>query len=381
MISNIFQPVLQSLVKIDAVAVAPIRATLTNPFPIASDASKVDRIDNVIVRIKTAEGILGYGEAAPYYGISGDLQQSVLADVHTIVPELRWTYFDAFTLETMLRRMRFSSSRAAVEMAFLDALSKRAQVPLTQVLHPAAHQAVLSTDITIPLLPKEIGARLAHQYAQDGFRRWKIKVGNGVVIDFDRIIAVAEATHSIGAFTYLVDANEGYSVRDAIELIRRLAEQHLAPQIFEQPVRREDVAGLKKVRSGIREFGTAVFADEAVYTAADAERLAAENAVDGFNLKIMKHGGLLEALRIAAIARRNSLNLMIGGMVETRLAMTASLHLAHAIGNISWLDLDTPYLLSEDSFSGGLRYQPPSLYLPSGHGIGVGVNPNLIFEN
>lgn len=114
-----------------------------------------------------------------------------------------------------------------------------------------------------------------------------------------------------------------------------------------------------------------VFADESVYDVEDARRIIRSGSADGINLKLMKHGGIVEAMRIAELAGANGLKLMIGGMVETRLAMTASLHLASALGGVHWLDLDTPLFLNEEILAGGMIYCGPQLRLPDAPGIGV----------
>ncbi|MBI5300407.1 MAG: hypothetical protein HY877_08995 [Deltaproteobacteria bacterium] len=155
-------------------------------------------------------------------------------------------------------------------------------------------------------------------------------------------------------------------------LIRRLAVMDIVPIIFEQPVRRDDIEGLRRVREEANKYGTMVFADESVYSLRDAQTVLDAKSVGGINLKLMKHGGLLEAMRIADFAHEHGLKLMIGGMVESRLGMSASLHFALAIGgDVVWFDLDTPMLIEGDPLSGGLQYTGPSMTLPQSPGIGV----------
>lgn len=118
-------------------------------------------------------------------------------------------------------------------------------------------------------------------------------------------------------------------------------------------------------------MGVLLIADESVYHATKAHYLAEEELVDGFNLKLAKHGDLQEAIAIAEVANQHGLYLMVGGMVETRLGMSAMFHLALALGNVMWCDLDTPLLLDDRHFAGGIVYNGSMMTAPQGAGIGV----------
>jgi L-alanine-DL-glutamate epimerase-like enolase superfamily enzyme len=173
-----------------------------------------------------------------------------------------------------------------------------------------------------------------------------------------------------GKLSLLADANEGYNLSDALAFIRNCG---IGVKIFEQPVQRHSIDELRAVKQFGDIFNVMVFADESVYTAHDAVHFIKEGAVHGFNLKLMKNGGFIEALRIAKLAIDSGLQIMIGGMVETRLAMTAGLHLARTIGHahLNWVDLDTPMLLEENILTGGMIYDGPKLTLPDAPGLGV----------
>jgi L-alanine-DL-glutamate epimerase-like enolase superfamily enzyme len=140
------------------------------------------------------------------------------------------------------------------------------------------------------------------------------------------------------------------------------------PALFEQPVAKEDEEGLRRLTATRR---VPVAADESVASAADAARLAQNAAVDVLNIKLMKCG-IVEALDIAAIARTTGLHLMIGGMVESVLAMTVSACFAAGQGGFRFVDLDTPLFLAENPFDGGMTYHGGTIDLTlieAGHGV------------
>lgn len=369
--------ILNETLTLAQMSMVPFDADLMSPFPIASDpSSKNEATHNVLVALTSTDGISGVGEAAPFHGISGDTQETVLQELHSVAPHLLHSPMSCVELEQRLRRhLRFGSSRAAVEMAFLDLLAKKRKEPLYRLLNPKAWPHPAQTDITIPLVDKSMAVTLAEKYKEAGFSRIKVKVGDDRQASFERVVAISDVyrrERSEKPLELLIDANEGFSSIEAIALMRRLFVAHIVPKIFEQPVSRSDLPGLKLVTEDAHQWGTRVYADEAVYTADDARKLAEEQACDGINLKLMKQGGILEALRVVEVAQQHGLSLMIGGMMETRLAMTAAFHMALAVGSVHWYDLDTPLLLEERVLEGGLTYAGPRLALPEMKtGIGV----------
>lgn len=362
--------------KINNIRISPLHGSLRSPFAIATDRSKVAEIKNVMVSIDT-EDKSGIGESAPFFGISNDTQSMIIDDLEAAARELPGTELDVFSLEwAALDLLRFPSSRAGLEMAFLDALAKKKDVALHTLLNPSASTKLPPIDITIPLVGSAKAEALAAKYQRSGFTRIKVKVGDEIALAEARVAAIHSMYAKAGnaaSLELLIDANAAYDPNSAIELLARLAGNGVRIAVFEQPVERCDIWGMCAVRELARDFGTLVFADESVYTTEDAELIAKTHAADGINLKLMKHGGLIEAARVAEVAREHGLKLMIGGMVETRLAMSASLALAIGLGDVHWLDLDTPLLINEDSLSGGMSYKGPSI-TPSGDlGLGVAV--------
>jgi L-alanine-DL-glutamate epimerase-like enolase superfamily enzyme len=360
---------------VSSVAIAPLEGRLSQPFVIASDASKQERVDNVLVALEFGDGTVGFGEAAPYAGISGDSCEILWDEIRSSLIHLCDYEMTPYSFACLLRDVvRYPAARAALETAFLDAHAKRLGLSLCKFLSPRIETRPFITDITIPIVGTVEAARLAGKYREEGFERIKIKVGDDLDSAFDRVEAIVGAYAAGGlvdGLEVLLDANEGYDATDAIGLLDFMQSRlGVVPEIFEQPVRRDDIEGMRQVRIVASAFGTRVFADESVFTCYDAIKLIEADAADGINLKIMKHGGIIETLKIAERAIHAGLQLMIGGMVETQLAMTASLHLAQLIDPV-WLDLDTPLLMETLRLRGGMVYEGAQVMLPQESGIGV----------
>jgi L-alanine-DL-glutamate epimerase-like enolase superfamily enzyme len=221
------------------------------------------------------------------------------------------------------------------------------------------------TDITLPIVPAPSMVRLARDWHERGFRVFKVKVGRNV----DEDIAALEAVHrAVPGVTFRVDANAGFSARDAILLMAALERLGLRIECLEQPCAAGDLDALAAV---CRAVHPPVIADESVASLGDLARVAAAGAADGVNLKIAKSGGLLAAMRVGIEAQRRGMPVMVGGMVETRLGMTAGAHLVAALGGVPFVDLDTAWLLAEDPYEGGYRAVGPRYSLGEEPGLGV----------
>jgi L-alanine-DL-glutamate epimerase-like enolase superfamily enzyme len=246
----------------------------------------------------------------------------------------------------------------------LDALTKRGKLPLWSFFGGATTR--LTTDVTVTTGGRDRALLAAKAHAAAGFRSIKIKVGGGdLAADVDRVAAVRAGAPGAAI---LLDANASLSVADAVALVVALKGQGITPSLFEQPVRAGDDAGLAEVA---RSTGIPVAADESVGTAADALRLATSRSVQVLNIKTMKTG-IAESLDIASIARASGIDLMIGGNVESVLAMTTSACLAAGLGGFAFVDLDTPLFLAENPFDGGYRMVADDLDLTpieAGHGV------------
>ncbi len=347
-----------------ALSAEPLDVPLLEPFTIATGRSTSAR--NALVRVRLSNGVEGIGEAAPFPPSGGETQETALAAIAGMLPLLEG--HDVTQWRTLARRMTASfehqaSARAGVEAAMLDALARTWGVPLYRALGDAI--STVETDITIPIETPEHMRDLARRYAEQGASTLKIKVGADVDDDLDRVLAVVEGAPDCDI---MLDGNQGYTPSEALDLLRSLAQEDVAPILFEQPTHRHDLDGLKFVTE---RAGIPVAADESVHTAADALRVAKMGAANVINIKLMK-SGFAEALDIAAVCRAAHIDLMIGAMMESRLGVMASASLVAGIGGFRYVDLDTPMLLASDPFIGGYTQEGMVYHLDT-NALGMGV--------
>jgi L-alanine-DL-glutamate epimerase-like enolase superfamily enzyme len=350
-----------TIVRIDTEA---LDLDLTEPFGIAGGSAERARI--AVVRIELADGTVGLGEAAPLTAYNGERLEDALAAVNAarqgwLGAEARAWRQRSFELREPTRDS--AAARCALESALFDALARSAGWSLFEWFGGAG-PALLESDVTIPIMPPESARLAATRWASAGFRKLKIKVGSGA--DAERVLA-AHAGAPEAEIT--LDANAGLSVSEAQSLLDTLAKQGVRVALFEQPVAADDWVGLCALARSVR-----VAVDESVVTSADAlracERLGPPHAI---NVKLMK-SGICEALDIVAVARARGMSLMIGGMLESTLAMSCSACFAAGHGGFEFVDLDTPLFLVNSPLSGGYVQRGATLDVAAierGHGVSL----------
>ena len=229
------------------------------------------------------------------------------------------------------------------------------------------------TDVTIPIGALDACATSARAWAAKGFARLKVKIGGAGLDDaLARVLAVREGAPRV---ELVLDGNAGMTEADAIALVRALRSRGVAPVLFEQPCAKDDVDGLVAVgREGVRvaadESASSLDQVRALAERDNVRRLAVRGASLVVNVKPMKYG-FHEARAIVALAKERGLGLMIGGMVETKLAMSASACLCAAEGGFDFVDLDTPLFFARDPFVGGFAQDGERIDLAAiraGHG-------------
>lgn len=335
----------------------PLDIPMRKAFGIAGGAQ--EHAKNVLVTLTTDAGVIGIGEGAPFPAFNGETQEDVLASCAKV--DLRTIALDD-TAEIRNRlRGASPSARCAIETAVVDARARIANQPLHRYLAGGREaETHLVTDITITTGSVDEARREAREFA--AFSMLKIKIGAGDVDeDVARLHAIREARPDA---RLLVDANAGLTLDDALRFARETRDLKIA--MFEQPVR--EWAELVAFR---RETGALVAIDESVTCAEDVSKAKELGAADAVNIKIMK-SGIFEALAIAERASQEGLARMIGGMVESRLAMGTSACIAAGLGGFSFIDLDTPLFLAEDPFTGGYAQTDERLDLrpiTEGHGL------------
>ncbi len=330
---------------IRAIEFEPLNIPLLEPFVIA--IGRLDHVRNVLVTVRLENGVVGYGESAPLEPISGENQATVLATLGVCAAML--TGRDALEWRKLAADLKGvfgaqAAARAGLEMALLDAVTKTMRVPLYQFLGGAS--SYVETDLSIPIVEPERAAIVAREWVEQGGRVLKIKVGKSLDSDVARILAVKIAAPTL---EITLDANQGYNASQAVALLETLSRNGVRVAMFEQPVPKHDWLGMRFVTEHGR---VPVAADETVFGPYDALQIAAQGAANVVNIKLMKCG-LVEGMDIAAVCRAGHVGLMIGGMIESKLAMCCSAHFAAGLGGFDYIDLDTPMLLAENPFEGG----------------------------
>jgi L-alanine-DL-glutamate epimerase-like enolase superfamily enzyme len=320
----------------------PLCLRLRSPFRIAHGVSLTR--ENVLVRVESG---LGEAAAVSYYG-------ETAAGIAEYLSALELgTLDDPSVLEDLLERLPPGSAaaRAAVDMALHDLLGQRLGEPLFRVLGLNPDR-IPETSFTIALDTPEAMARAA---ADSGASILKIKLGAGE--DEARIRSVRSATRA----TLRVDANGGWTREQALRLLPLLRECEV--ELVEQPLPAGDLEGLAALRAS--RSRPPVFADESIRTTVDLAAHA--GSVDGVVVKLAKCGGIREALRQIALARALDLEVMLGCMIESSVAVTAAAHIAPLA---DYVDLDGPLLITNDPVR-GVRYEDGRLVLPEGPGLGL----------
>lgn len=322
---------------IKKVLVWPLQATLHQPFRIATGVH--DHLENIFVSIELADGSKGYGEAAVATHITGETIEDTLKNLQACAPWLEGQAATDYLKISAHLHERLSSNHcalAAVEMALFDALTRSLRIPLWRLWGTKPQR--LHSDITMVIASLEETREKAQHFYKQGFRSFKIKIGNDQDLNFQRIQAVKK---SVRRSKIILDTNQSSTALETVSFIKALNRVGIVPDLLEQPVPKEDWEGLQKIG---RDTKVCVCADESASTLENVITLIKKKMVGAINIKLMKTG-LVHALEISHWAKAHDMKLMIGGMLESNLAMTASAHMAAALGCFDFIDLDTPFFI------------------------------------
>jgi L-alanine-DL-glutamate epimerase-like enolase superfamily enzyme len=349
--------------RIVSVEVEPFQFQLRHPSIVAYDA--LEEVENVVVRIEVEGGLVGWGNAAPDFHVTGETPEGVL---RTLADHWRPLLLgaDARQIQSLWHQLQAEApgqptALAAVDVALYDLLGKAAGLPLVQLLGHARHR--IATSLTLSLEPLEQNLKRVREFCTAGARILKIKCGLDLREDVARIRAIRAAAGPSVLLT--LDANQGYDVEDSLALLAAVKDCQIA--FLEQPVPAADEEGLREL---VARSQIPVMADESVLDAHDLLQTPAQLV----NLKLMKMGGITGALQCNAVAEARGIPVMIGCMDESRISMAAATHLALALHNVAWADLDGHLDLVNDLATGAPSFSDGMLSVPSTPGLGIDVD-------
>jgi L-Ala-D/L-Glu epimerase len=341
-----------------------------HPFTIATGT--MEFAQNVFIRVHTDAGYYGVGECSAFPMIVGETQNTCYAVAQDFAN--MWKGKEALEMNARLAEIntyaKNTTIKSAFDMALHDIAAKHAQQPLYAYF--GGINKVIESDITVGIDTPQTMAEQALAFKNNGAHFIKVKLGKGAEADVERIKAIREA---IGFDIKIrIDANQGWTYDEALFALNALGKYDI--QFCEQPMRTWNDALLPTLRKNVP---VKIMADESVYLHYDAMRLIEADACDYINIKLSKSGGLQEAKRIVDVAEKAGIPCMMGGMLESRLALTANVHFAVSQTNILFYDMDTCLLGHKtDPIVGGVQFNGYNLQLPDAVGIGADVDDTFL---
>jgi len=359
--------------KIQSIRFGMLNVPLKTPFKTAMRTVK--EIEDVVVIVKTDTGHTGYGSAPATAVITGDTHGSIIEAISKVMsPALIGR--DIADLNKLINIAQDSivrnfSAKAAIEIAIYDLYGQLYDAPLYQLL--GGGDNVITTDITISVdyIDKMVEDTL--NAIEQGFETLKIKVGKDPALDIERIKAIYAAVNERALIR--LDANQGWTPKQTVSVLRELENSGVQLELVEQPVRGDDIEGMKYVTERI---DTPVMADESSFGPKEAIELIRTRAADIINIKLMKTGGISNAVKIADIAGIYGVNCMIGCMLESSIGVAAAAHIAVAKASvITKVDLDTPALGKYDPVTSGVQFNNSEIKITDLPGLGISKIDNL----
>ncbi|MGY3804836.1 mandelate racemase/muconate lactonizing enzyme family protein [Pigmentibacter ruber] len=360
--------------KIVDVKIGKIKVPLKRPFKTA--LRTVYFAEDIIVKLITQSGLIGFGSAAPTVAITGDSQDSIY---HTLKNVLlpRVIGQEIASIESIMSKIHVSlvhntSALSALDMAIYDLYAQSLNLPLYKLL--GGFRNLTFTSVTISANSSDVMVADALVALEDGFSDLKLKLGLDTNFDFDRVSNVRSAVGN--KIKISLDANQAWGAKEAVRLIQKIENAGLNIDFVEQPVLASRIDDLKFVTQHVM---TPILADESVFTPFDAFKICAKKAADMINIKLAKAGGIYQAQKILNIAEAVGMECIMGCMLESQVAVTAAAHLAAAKKTIVRCDLDSPALLAENPVVGGVTLDGNILSL-SENAAGLGIKDILNVE-
>ena len=332
---------------------------------------RVDALEDLIVIIECDDGTIGLGEGAPTPVITGETIGSMIACIDYIKPHILNRDIDNF--DDILKKihsliLKNTTAKSALEIALFDIKAKASKLPLYQLL--GGSKTIFTTDITISM--GDVGKMISdcQEAVALGYDTLKIKIGDNPEKDAERVFAIHSALEP--HIKIRLDANQGWTAKESVDLLQTLEKQGIIAEFIEQPVAAEDLDGFKYIKDRVQ---TPLLADESIFSLQDARYLLDRQAIDFVNIKLAKTAGISQALQLADLSGEYGVQCMIGCMLEGPISVAAGVHLASAKANtISLIDLDAVSLLASHPLKTSIDFNESKISLGCEYGLGMSLN-------
>ena len=349
-------------------------ASLKLKQPFITSLGYRDHANNVFVRIRTKEGLEGWGECSPYPPINGETVDTCFIVGKLLAEQvLGKDPRQPEVISRLMDRIIYgnTSIKSAIDIAIHDLAARAADQPLYAYLGGSIRKRI-HTDYTVSVNDPGQMVADAVKVNELGFPVIKVKLGDGGEKDVQRIKAIREA---VGYdIDIRIDANQGWAVQEAIDTLKDLEPYQI--QYCEEPISRHEYPRLKEVKE---HSPVMIMSDESVYDHHDAKKLIDQDLCDMINIKLGKSSGLVKAQKIIHQAEQVNMPMQIGGFLESRILFTANCHLAHTSALVQYFDFDSPLFMEENPVSGGMEYHDDwEITLPDAPGLGLEVSDDWL---
>jgi L-Ala-D/L-Glu epimerase / N-acetyl-D-glutamate racemase len=343
-----------------------LTAPLHTPFVTALRSAV--SLETLVVEIRTDDGLHGFGEAPQVWRVTGEslagAESCISGPLSDVLLNQSPTDLHDLLVATSEAVIGNFGAKAAVDVALHDLAARSTGQSLPRFLGTSRHR--VPTDVTVSAAAADSMSQTATERVADGFSVLKVKVGTAVALDVARVRAVRE---SVGPdIAIRVDANQGWTPREAIFAIRALEDADVGVEFVEQPVAAADLEGLAAVTAAVN---TPVMADESCFGLRDLTRIIELRAADMINIKLAKCGGLRVAGALLDLAAAHGVATIVGSMMEGPIGVGAAASLVAAYGTTLTSDLDAAWWTQVSPVAGGLTYEPGVVVLPDAPGLGI----------
>lgn len=348
--------------KITRFEVAELNIGLKKPF--ITSLRRVDKVNDIIIKIYTDTALVGYGEACAVTVITGTTNASVIEELtQNIFPSIIGQEIDIQDIfERLHRSSSNSEAKACVDIALYDLLAKEKGIPLFSYL--GSHTNTLSTDLTISVSDTSKMCQDTLEALDSGFKSLKIKLDADADLNIQRLNKIIELLPT--DINLRLDPNQALSLDTALHMLERIDTTKI--ECIEQPFKADDLSSLKNLT--LQKI-VPTLADESIFNSKDAHNLLENNIADMLNIKLMKSGGIYEAIKISAIAKNHKKRCMIGSMLEGPISLLAAAHFGLSEENVTMADLDSPLYLKEHPLLEPFHLHKDEICLSSEPGLGI----------